>query len=92
LLAEFTYYNEQRDGLGFEFLSAVEAAINDIAAWPDSWPPFPEWDRIPVMRTRRVQGFPYRVIYLVDGEVVVIFAYAHDRRRPGYWRERIEPY
>jgi hypothetical protein len=33
--------------------------------------------------------FPYKLIYFVDGGVVVIVAVAHDKRRPGYWRGRL---
>jgi mRNA-degrading endonuclease RelE of RelBE toxin-antitoxin system len=33
--------------------------------------------------------FPYRLIYGVDGEEVVVYAVAHVRRKPGYWRKRI---
>jgi plasmid stabilization system protein ParE len=39
---------------------------------------------------RRValRRFPYSVIYLELGEELRILAFAHMRRRPGYWRNR----
>lgn len=33
--------------------------------------------------------FPYRVVYLVHEDELVIVAYAHDRREPGYWDRRM---
>jgi hypothetical protein len=38
--------------------------------------------------TARVEVFPFRVVYLVRGNDLVILAYAHARRRPGYWQHR----
>ena len=32
--------------------------------------------------------FPYGVVYRIEGETVLVFAVAHLRRRPGYWRNR----
>lgn len=45
---------------------------------------------MPVLRTKRVRGFPYGIVYLIDGEELVIFAYSHDKQRPGYWKHRID--
>ena len=49
---------------------------------------WPGWDSIPVVRSRRVAGFPYRLVYLVQPTELVVLALAHDKRLPGYWRER----
>jgi len=40
--------------------------------------------------TRRyvLPDFPYSVIYFVEAAIIIV-AVAHDRRRPGYWRERL---
>lgn len=89
-LLRSTTLNEQRDGLGLQFLAAVDAAIKDIIEWPESWPPHPDWEGEPIIRSRRVKGFPFHVIYLVDGETAVVFAYAHERRKPGYWFSRVD--
>jgi hypothetical protein len=44
-------------------------------------------------RTRRVftQGFPFAVVYRPDPDGCIIFAVAHTRRRPDYWRGRATP-
>jgi toxin ParE1/3/4 len=33
--------------------------------------------------------FPYRPIYHIESEEIVVYAVSHVRRRPGYWRKRI---
>jgi toxin ParE1/3/4 len=35
-----------------------------------------------------LSGFPFAIVYFVDGDVLSIVAFAHKRRRPGYWRRR----
>lgn len=74
---------------GQELLDATREARNSIARMPDAWPPVRGWDGDPVVRRRGVVGFPYGVIYYVAGSEVVILAYAHEKRLPGYWRHRI---
>jgi hypothetical protein len=63
----------------------IDAAVGDPAArarWPG-------WDRDPVVRSKGVSGFPYRVVYFVDGDLLTVVAVAHAKRRPGYWRDRV---
>lgn len=75
--------------LAVELLDAVVAGVDHILAWPDSGHPYPGLeDRTPVLRSTRVKGFPYTIVYLVDGDYLVIVAYPHDKQRPGYWRHR----
>ena len=42
-------------------------------------------------RTRRfiLSGFPYDLIYAVLPDEIVILAFAHHSRRPGYWKDRL---
>jgi hypothetical protein len=44
----------------------------------------------PDIRSAKVARFPYRVIYIVLGSDVEVIAVAHAKRRPRYWRRRIE--
>jgi plasmid stabilization system protein ParE len=32
--------------------------------------------------------FPYTVVYSIKNNIVTVLAIAHQRRQPGYWRER----
>ena len=45
-----------------------------------------------VYRWMRFRGFPYVVYYGPIGSTdIVLYAVAHARRRPGYWRRRTRP-
>jgi hypothetical protein len=46
-------------------------------------------------RGRRVRGyvlnrFPYTIFYEIRSDYVLIAAFAHQSRRPRYWRERLD--
>lgn len=83
------WYENQRPGLGLEFLEAVDAAIERVAHWPGlarparGLPP-----RLPV-RMAPVPRFPYHIAYLHTPDGIRILAFAHDRREPSYWHVRI---
>jgi plasmid stabilization system protein ParE len=42
------------------------------------------------VRRRAVTRFPYHVVHLEMTAQIRILAIAHDRRRPGYWKDRLE--
>jgi hypothetical protein len=44
---------------------------------------------VPVRR-RAVPRFPYYVVYLEMATHIHILAIAHDRRKPGYWKDRLK--
>lgn len=35
-----------------------------------------------------LNGFPFALVYRVDGDLLRIVAFAHIRKRPGYWSSR----
>ena len=75
-------YNEERAGLGDDFLRVVRATIDDIAMSPSRWP------RSEVAHNRVLRRFPFTIHYRFDTNEVVVLAIAHHRRRPGYWSYR----
>ncbi|MGP0040576.1 MAG: type II toxin-antitoxin system RelE/ParE family toxin, partial [Rhodomicrobium sp.] len=52
---------------------------------------FPEVHPKGRLKTRKckLQDFPYTLVYRVRGQVISIFAVAHQSRKPGYWRGRL---
>ncbi|MCL4855551.1 MAG: type II toxin-antitoxin system RelE/ParE family toxin [Bryobacteraceae bacterium] len=84
-LAEIVYYNQERAGLGARFTAAVEEAAARALAFPRAGSPA-------AANTRRVflQGFPFSVVYREVTAGIVIFAVAHQSRRPGYWESRVQ--
>lgn len=83
------WYERQRQGLGGEFLEAIDVALEFIARFPRAGTPVP--DVPPGLPVRRVpvKRFPFHVVYLVLADVTRVLAFAHDRRLPGYWHSRI---
>ncbi len=89
LLAAVLRYESQRAGLGNELRSATLHALGLIQDGPSRWSLVPG---VPTeLGTRRVllQRFPYGVIYMELPSEIRVLAFAHARRRPGYWRRRI---
>ena len=83
------WYDERETGVGAQFGVAVRGAIDAAVDSPESWAAWPGWEREPMVRSKGVNGFPYRVVYFVAGELLVVVAVAHTKRRPGYWRDRV---
>lgn len=42
-----------------------------------------------VIRSKVVRGHPYRIVYTVEPDSILILAYIHERREPGYWLHRL---
>ncbi len=80
------YYNQQLSGLGFDFLEEIEKSLLVINKNPERWPSY-ETD-IHKYNTRR---FPYSIFYVFekDEDKIIIIAISHQKRKPGYWKERI---
>lgn len=88
LRADVAWYEGRDTELGDCLEAAVDDVIKTILEWPDSGAIWPGWNSIPVARSRRVTGFPYRLVYVSQASELVVIALAHDKRLPGYWRER----
>jgi len=73
----FSWYEQQRVGLGREFLDELRRAENSIAMMPLAY-------QIVKREARRcmLHRFPYQLIYRLVGEQVVVLACFHGRRSP----------
>ncbi|MBM4045187.1 MAG: type II toxin-antitoxin system RelE/ParE family toxin [Planctomycetes bacterium] len=79
------YYEACREGLGHQFVDAVEAAVRRLRANPLLYP----FMRRPYRRCP-VAKFPYSIVYRQDEEGIYVAAVAHGSRKPGYWLDRVE--
>ena len=85
------WYESEREGYGDLFASEVRRAVARAAALPGSGVSVAGVPAEHDVRRFVLRRFPYSVITaLIDGQRVVV-AVAHGRRRPGYWRDRLEP-
>jgi len=90
-IAAADWYDKEREGLGKEFASAVEIAIDLIEE--DTLPLSPMPGKSGTIGARRLilKRFPYDIV-VIEGELeTVVIAIAHHSRKPGYWRERPRP-
>ncbi|WP_062519158.1 type II toxin-antitoxin system RelE/ParE family toxin [Demequina silvatica] len=89
-VADVEWYEQREAGLGDRFEGAVLSAVDAAVQAPEAWAIWWGWDRVPAVRAKGVDGFPYRVVYVVRDHVLAVVAVAHARRRPGYWRARVD--
>ena len=78
------YYESKVEGLGQRFLDKIELCVTDISESPERWTYF-------VLNTRRrlLDRFPYMLVFLNEANRIYILAVMHQRRRPGYWKKRL---
>ena len=57
--------------------------IDALGEHADTWAP--DEDEV---RHYHLRHFPYTVRYVLEGGVATVLAVGHQRRMPGYWRQR----
>ena len=83
------WYEKERPGLGADFEHAIDAALD-----------LREQEIVPLTSVPGIAGtrgvkrlmlrrFPYSVVVLERETEVLVVAFAHHARRPGYWRDRL---
>ena len=80
----YQWYEQQRPGLGVEFLAALRATMDLVLVHPEAFPVLHRDTRRVLLRHR----FPYGLFYRVYGETVVIVACMHAKREPQRWKSR----
>lgn len=70
LFADVDWFDEREFGLGERFGFAVRAAIDLAVDSPESWAVWPGWEREPLVRSKGVSDFPYRVVYFVRDDLL----------------------
>lgn len=84
------HYDDQRPGLGSEFLDAIEDALQRLVEQPLAHGFVPETEPHEAIRQVVVRRFPYRIVFQQRAEDLLVLACMHVRREPGYWRFRGE--
>lgn len=83
------WYENERPGLGQEFEHAIDSALELLEH--DVVPLVPVSGEAAARGLKRLilRRFPYAVIVLERDFEIVVIAFAHHSRRPGYWRDRL---
>lgn len=81
----FAYLEGEKTGLGYRFTADVDEALRRIQMYPLAWHPLGR-----NLRRCHLKHFRYGVIYRIRGGQTEVIAIAHDSRRLGYWRDRLD--
>ena len=81
----FDWYEEQSEGLGLEFLRAIEACLFAVTRNPFAY----TVAKVPNVRRAVVRRFPYALFYLVGDDAIVVIAVFNVKRQPIDWLRRI---
>ena len=83
------WYEARAPGLGREFLNAARTCFRRISTHPGAGSLIPDAPpEASGARRLRLWRFPYAVVYIELKTELRVLALAHDRRAPGYWRNR----
>ena len=77
----FDWYAVKSVRAAARFAGAVEAALIRIVSNPTQFARLDE-----MHRECPVKNFPYRIVYRITDNRILVVAIAHAKRRPGYWR------
>lgn len=77
------YYNQQAEGLGYEFAAEVRRTLSRIVRFPDDWAALS-----PRTRRCRTNRFPYGIVYQLRVDTILVVAVMHMRRHPSSWRDK----
>jgi plasmid stabilization system protein ParE len=84
LEASARWYGEHA-GLRFEFIQAIDEAIAAITESPLR---SPLWRPGSLYRKHVIRRIPYVIFYRIVNDVIEVMAFAHAKRRAGYWLDR----
>ena len=77
------FYELENPGLGTRFKDEVRKAALRIAAYPQAW----SVERGDI-RKCLLHTFPYKLLYSVEEDHILVIAVAHQHRKPAYWIDR----
>lgn len=74
------FYELEYSGLGKRFKEEVKSAALRIAKYPQAW----STERGDV-RKCLLHRFPYKLLYSIEEDHILVIAVAHQHRKPDYW-------
>jgi toxin ParE1/3/4 len=73
----FIWYEEQKEGLGYEFLNEIEICYNNLKTYPERYSYVNQFYRR--IKTNR---FPYILIFEIWGDDIVVNSVRHIKQKP----------
>ncbi|MGL6096721.1 MAG: type II toxin-antitoxin system RelE/ParE family toxin [Fimbriiglobus sp.] len=87
--AAVEFLDDRGPALGDDLMSAWHAGLEAVAADPRRYAIADDSPDGADVRCYTITRFHYRLLYLVEGHTLTVLAFAHARRRPGYWADRL---
>jgi len=82
IMDAFDWYENERTGLGVEFLDQLEDSCNQILQSPNRYQAYRN------QRIAIVHRFPYKIVFEIEAGIIVVYAVYHDKRNPEKLAER----
>jgi toxin ParE1/3/4 len=83
-----SWYEDKQPGLGISLLDLVDQAIDRLRSGRLPSSPVPGVTMAKGARRVLLKRFPYSIVFYERKDEIMIVAFAHSGRRPGYWRSR----
>ena len=83
------WYEQQREGLGQDFVDELEVRLRRAVEVPGAGRLEPNAPEQFALRWYSLKRFPYALLTGQLGDRRVVVAVAHERRKPGYWKRRL---
>jgi toxin ParE1/3/4 len=83
--AAIDWYSKRSPSAAKAYFSEVDSAISQITIYPLVWPRYTHG-------TQRylLHHFPFFIVYRLTPVRIEIVAVVHSRRKPGYWKNRLD--
>ena len=82
------WYEARQSGLGISLVDLIDKAVERLLAGVLPSSPVPGVTMAKGARRVLLKRFPYAIVFYDRQSEIVIVAFAHSSRRPGYWRSR----
>jgi len=80
----YDWYEEQRIGLGEDFLLTLEASYAQISRMPKAYQAI-----YGTVRRKLTSRFPYGIFFVIKDTQLIILAIMHTKRNPSDWTDRV---
>lgn len=85
------YRDEVQDAdLARDFIARFRQRLERVRALPRAGAQVTGLEARLGVRRVKLHRFPFYVFFTVQDDAVVVIAVAHERRRPGYWLDRVD--
>lgn len=79
----YQFYESRSQGLGSEFVRAIDACFSKIGRNPMAYSPIHAQ-----IRRALIRKFPYGIFYFVEDKRIIVIACFHAKQDPQRWQQR----